>query len=164
MQLNFSEFSPSSGGGDLQKCVRSPLHLPSLPPPSLPSSLPHTAALAPSLPSSSSVYGKGRWRTGDWRGWSGKRLCSFWWECCTINRPCRVPDDYLLCMYYIFNLIFLAYQNSLHMFVHISVMMSLTTLIEVAHVRLEKDRRKECPVSRTVLRFLYSGRINVGKA
>ena len=67
-------------------------------------------------------------------------------------------------MYYIFNLIFLAYQNSMHMFVHISVMMSLTTLIEVAHVRLEKDRRKECPVSRTVLRFLYSGRINVGKA
>ena len=33
MQLDFSEFPPSSGGGgggDLQKCVHSPLHLPSL--------------------------------------------------------------------------------------------------------------------------------------
>ena len=51
---------------------------PSTPFPSLPPSSPSCSSppLAPSLPSSS-VYGKGRWRTGDWRGWSGKMLCSF---------------------------------------------------------------------------------------
>ena len=62
--------------------------------------------------------------------------------------------------YYISNLIFLACHNvkTRQIFVlhNISVMMSLTTRMEVAHVGLEKDRRKECPVSRTVLRFRYS--------